>query len=62
MFVSDEEITVARLVGLEYLIACLEEGLRMYPPVPIRLPRIFPPEGKPICREVIPGGVSLSSA
>lgn len=59
-FVSDEEITVSRLVGLANLNACLEESLRMYPPVPIGLPRIVPPEGKRICGEAIPGSVSLS--
>lgn len=39
-FETEEEITIERLQALKYLHACLEEGLRMYPPVPSALPRI----------------------
>ncbi|KAL1967665.1 hypothetical protein VTN77DRAFT_2922 [Rasamsonia byssochlamydoides] len=60
-FASDEEITMSRLAQLEYLQACLEEGLRMYPPLPIGLPRITPPEGMLICDEMVPGGQTTVS-
>ncbi|KAI5366517.1 Putative cytochrome P450 [Septoria linicola] len=42
-FAQEEEITVERLQALRYLNACLEEGLRMYPPVAQGLPRKCPP-------------------
>ncbi|KAL1984736.1 hypothetical protein VTN96DRAFT_8769 [Rasamsonia emersonii] len=59
-FASDEEITFAKLLQLEYLQACLEEGLRMYPPVPVGLPRVTPPEGMLVCGEMIPGNTTVS--
>jgi cytochrome P450 len=37
------------LAQLKYLNACIEEGLRMYPPVPSGLPRVTPPGGAAIC-------------
>ncbi|KAK5130047.1 hypothetical protein LTR08_002521 [Meristemomyces frigidus] len=40
---SEEEITIERLQALPYLHACIEEGLRMYPPISNGLPRIVPP-------------------
>ena len=42
-FDKEEDITMERLQGLRYLHACLEEGLRMYPPVPFSLPRVAQP-------------------
>ncbi|GIZ44025.1 hypothetical protein CKM354_000723400 [Cercospora kikuchii] len=56
-FASEEEITAERLQALEYLHACLEEGLRMYSPVPQGLPRVALP-GLPVVvdgHEVPPG-------
>jgi cytochrome P450 len=32
-FQTKEDITIEKLQSLQYLFACLEEGLRMYPPV-----------------------------
>ncbi|KAF2474242.1 cytochrome P450 [Lindgomyces ingoldianus] len=58
-FQSDEDITIEGLQRLKYLHACLEEGLRMYPPVPIGLPHLVPPQGVQICGDYIPGGTTV---
>lgn len=46
-FKSDEEITFAATATLPYMLACIEEGLRMYPPVPTSLIRQTLP-GRPM--------------
>lgn len=38
-FPDPAEMTFASLSKLKYLHACIQEGFRMYPPVPILLPR-----------------------
>ncbi|KAF4472377.1 Isotrichodermin C-15 hydroxylase [Fusarium albosuccineum] len=43
---SEDEITIARVNQLSYTVAVLNEGLRMYPPVPIGLPRKVPMNGE----------------
>ncbi|KAF2014226.1 cytochrome P450 [Aaosphaeria arxii CBS 175.79] len=59
-FKSDDDITIEGLQRLKYLRACLEEGLRMYPPVPIGLPCLVPAQGSEVCGEWIPGGTTVS--
>lgn len=59
-FASDADISMEKLQRLRYLRVCLEEGLRMYPPVPIGLPCLVPASGAEICGRWIPGGVSFS--
>ncbi|KAF2177717.1 cytochrome P450 [Zopfia rhizophila CBS 207.26] len=59
-FADDSEITIEGLQRLRYLRACLEEGLRMYPPVPIGLPQLVPPQGAAICGDWVPGGTTVS--
>jgi cytochrome P450 len=61
-FEACEDMTIGRLAQLKYLNACIEEGLRMYPPVPIGLPRLTPPGGTAICGEWIPADVSMHVA
>jgi len=61
-FDSEEEITVVKLNGLKYLTAVIEEGLRIYPPVPSNMPRSIPPEGASICGKWVPGGTSVCVA
>ncbi|KAM3417122.1 hypothetical protein BST61_g8698 [Cercospora zeina] len=41
-FVDDADIILDNLRGLPYLNACIEEGLRLFPPTAIGLPRITP--------------------
>jgi cytochrome P450 len=60
-FTSLEDMTMVKLSQLEYLQACIEEGLRLYPPVPVGLPRHTPKGGAMVCNRWIPGGVSESS-
>ncbi|CZR64538.1 related to cytochrome P450 monooxygenase [Phialocephala subalpina] len=56
-FSSEEEITMRSAAALPYLHACLEEGLRMYPPAAVTPPRISP--GGMINGEFIPEGTKI---
>jgi hypothetical protein len=60
-FQSEEEITLTSVDKLGFILACLDEAMRMYPPVPIGLPRQFPPSGATIDGHWVPGGVSKES-
>jgi len=44
-FTSVKEMTFANEAKLPYLQACVEEILRVYPPVAMELSRLTPPEG-----------------
>lgn len=57
-FKSEDEITFASCADIPYLKACVDEGLRMYPPTPAGLPRVTPPGGAQIAGEWVPEGVS----
>lgn len=58
-FVHASDITFASVTAqLPYLNACLEESLRLYPPVPTVLPRRTGPEGDIINGCFIPPDVS----
>ncbi|KAF2493649.1 cytochrome P450 [Lophium mytilinum] len=61
-FATQEEITVVKLNQLKYLTAVIEEGLRVYPPVPSNMPRMIPPEGATVCGKWVPGGTSVAVA
>lgn len=52
-----ESLTITNLQRLVYLNACLEEGLRMYPPVPVASMRLVPKGGAIICDKMVPEGV-----
>ena len=54
-----DDLTITNLSGMKYLNACIQESLRLYPPIPEGLPRIVPKGGAQICGELVPGGVSL---
>lgn len=58
-FDSESDITLERLASLQYLHACLEEGLRMYPPISNGLPRVVPPGGAQINGFYVPGGTKV---
>lgn len=58
-FSSEEEITWSAVNQLKYTLAVLNEGLRMYPPVPFGFPRIVEGKGDYICGRWVPGGVGL---
>lgn len=57
-FASDEEIGWTRLQRLPYTNACINEGLRMFPPIPSIMPRVTPAGGNMILGQWIPPGVS----
>ncbi|KAJ5633165.1 hypothetical protein N7490_009504 [Penicillium lividum] len=59
-FEKDSDIEMRALEHMPYLNACIEEGLRVYPPVPLGLPRVTPEEGALICGENVPGKTSVS--
>lgn len=58
-FASDGNMSMSSLSRLEYLGACIEEGLRLYPPVAVGTPRTVPQGGATVCGRWVPGGVSL---
>lgn len=59
-FPKAEDITFVKLQGLKYLNACLQEGFRIYPPVPMVLPRRTLPGGAIINGKFVPENVSTS--
>ncbi|KAK3998014.1 Isotrichodermin C-15 hydroxylase [Cladorrhinum sp. PSN332] len=59
-FKSDEEIDFATVSNLPYLLACLDEALRMYPPVPTGLPRVVPRGGASIAGHYVPESTTVA--
>ncbi|KAI3390494.1 hypothetical protein diail_9506, partial [Diaporthe ilicicola] len=61
-FTSDSEITLTSVLELKYLLACLDEALRLYPPVPIGPLRTVPEGsgGVTIAGQVVPGGTDVA--
>lgn len=57
-FRDESLLTIQSLTRTTYLTACIEEALRLVPPVPEGLPRVTPQEGEWICGHWVPGGVS----
>jgi cytochrome P450 len=55
-FQTYEDINLDQLARLPYLQAIIQEGLRVYPPVPSLLPRTVPVGGVTILDDFIPGG------
>lgn len=58
---SPEEITGQSTASLEYLNAVIEEGLRLFPPLPLGLTRQVPACGTQISGHQIPGGTIVST-
>ncbi|CAK7224952.1 hypothetical protein SCUCBS95973_005693 [Sporothrix curviconia] len=59
-FAAEDEITVGAMDKLPYMNACLEEGLRMFPPAPIGFLRTVQAQGDVIDGHAIPGGTAVS--
>ncbi|USP73808.1 cytochrome p450 protein [Curvularia clavata] len=53
-FKSADEMTMERLAALPYLGACIKESFRIYPSVPLSLPRQTPADGSTICGTYVP--------
>ncbi|PGH35833.1 hypothetical protein GX50_01291 [[Emmonsia] crescens] len=61
-YTSSDQITYDSLLEQTYLNACIEEGLRYYPPCSNGLPRTVPKGGTTICGEFVPGSTNVSVA
>jgi len=59
-FKSEKDITFATVSQLPYLLAVLNEALRIYPPVAAKLPRVVPTEGAIVDGRFVPGGTWVS--
>ncbi|KAK8080401.1 hypothetical protein PG997_008219 [Apiospora hydei] len=55
-FERDNKITLSSVSCLSYMLACLNECLRMYPPVAIGLPRVVPKGGAAVAGNFVPEG------
>ncbi|KAF2147309.1 uncharacterized protein K452DRAFT_282310 [Aplosporella prunicola CBS 121167] len=58
-FSSQDEITIARVSTMPYLLAVLSESLRYYPPVPTGFPRVVPEGGESISGHYVPEKTSV---
>ncbi|KAG9529486.1 benzoate 4-monooxygenase cytochrome P450, partial [Aureobasidium melanogenum] len=58
-FQSEQEITIASVSRLEYLLAVLEESFRLYPPAPTGLPRLVPDGGEVIDGAFVPAQTAV---
>lgn len=61
-FSNEEEITIGKANGLDYMLAVLNESARLYPAVPTSLCRYVPQPGEDICGKWVPGGVRLPTS
>ncbi|POS74303.1 cytochrome P450 [Diaporthe helianthi] len=53
-FKTEEEIDFSSVSKLQYMLACLDEALRVYPPAPLGLPRETPKGGGTIAGYYVP--------
>ncbi|KAF2098821.1 cytochrome P450 [Rhizodiscina lignyota] len=59
-FTSEEEITLLSVSSLTYMLACLNEALRLYPPIAVGLPRIVPKGGAVVAGVFVPEDSTVS--
>lgn len=57
-FKNEEEIDYLSVSNLPYMLACLDEGLRVYPPAPLGFPRQVPKGGATVAGQFVPEDVS----
>ena len=57
-FASYDEINAASTAHLQYLNAVALEAMRIFPPLPLALPRMVPEGGDTVAGHFIPAGVS----
>lgn len=56
-FKTEDEITLVSVQNLKYMLAVLDEGMRVYPPVPVGLPRKIPRGGAVVNGAYVPANV-----
>jgi cytochrome P450 len=56
-FNSKTEITITSVNKLEYMLACLNETMRMMPAAPGGIPRVVPPGGRVLNGKLVPQDV-----
>jgi cytochrome P450 len=61
-FANESEINMASATGLKYQGAVLEEGLRIFPPVPGTSARVISETGATICGRFAPSGTVVGVA
>lgn len=59
-FARNQDITMVATAKCRYLNACLDEGMRLYPPTPGSLPRIVPGDGQEIDGRWVKGGMGVA--
>ncbi|KAI3341511.1 cytochrome P450 [Ustulina deusta] len=59
-FSSESEITMESTAKLKFLNACINEALRLYPPVPVGVPRAVPNPGVTIAGKWVAPGTRVS--
>ncbi|KAI3400197.1 hypothetical protein diail_4082 [Diaporthe ilicicola] len=59
-FKTEEEIDFTSVSSLQYMLACLDEALRIYPPAPLGLPRQTPKGGANIAGHYVPEDTVVS--
>ncbi|KAI1121838.1 averantin oxidoreductase [Nemania abortiva] len=59
-FKAPDEITISGVNDCKYLLGCIEEALRVYPPSPQPHQRIIPSGGAVVNGEFLPGGTSVA--
>ncbi|KAI1402548.1 putative cytochrome P450 monooxygenase [Hypoxylon fuscum] len=59
-FKDDKDITLSSVGDLSYMLACLDESLRMYPPLAGGLPRLAPKGGAMVAGKFVPAGTIVS--
>jgi averantin hydroxylase len=58
-FKHEDEIDLVSVSKLDYMLAVLDEGMRVYPPVPNAGNRVVPPSGTMVAGKWVAGGTSL---
>ena len=59
-FATAADMHFLRLQDLPYMNACIDEALRIFPPIPTGLTRTVPKDGDTVAGEFLPGGVTVS--